>query len=60
VAQLDAIVPSPELLRHTWQRISDMLLPVDLHQASAEALPFSNGAFDTVTMTWTLCSIPDP
>ena len=29
-------------------------------RASAEVIPFSDAAFDTIVMTWTLCSISNP
>jgi ubiquinone/menaquinone biosynthesis C-methylase UbiE len=32
---------------------------VSLVRASAEQLPFSEVVFDTLVMTWTLCSIPN-
>jgi ubiquinone/menaquinone biosynthesis C-methylase UbiE len=32
---------------------------VSLVRASAEQLSFSEAAFDTLVMTWTLCSIPN-
>jgi ubiquinone/menaquinone biosynthesis C-methylase UbiE len=55
-----ALDPSSELLRLANKRISDALVSVSLLQASAEQLPFADAAFDTVVMTWTLCSIPHP
>jgi SAM-dependent methyltransferase len=33
---------------------------VSLTRASAERLPFLDAVFDTVVMTWTLCSVADP
>jgi ubiquinone/menaquinone biosynthesis C-methylase UbiE len=33
---------------------------VRLHQASAEALPYADGSFDTVVAFLTLCTVPDP
>jgi ubiquinone/menaquinone biosynthesis C-methylase UbiE len=33
--------------------------PIELVEASAESLPFDDRSFDTVVVTWTLCSIPD-
>ena len=33
---------------------------MSLIRASAEQLPFPNTIFDTIVMTWTLCSIPNP
>ena len=33
--------------------------PIELIEASAESIPFDDRSFDTVVVTWTLCSIPD-
>jgi ubiquinone/menaquinone biosynthesis C-methylase UbiE len=60
VDRVFGIDPSPELLDHARKRMADALVPVTLVRASAEQLPFVNADFDTVVMTWTLCSIPDP
>src|SRR4029077_13698990 len=51
---------SPELLRLAHERTADAVVPVSLLRASAEHLPFADAGFDTVVMTWTLCSIPNP
>jgi len=51
---------SPELLRLAHTRTADAVVPVLLLRASAEHLPFAVAAFDTVVMTWTLCSIANP
>ena len=51
---------SPELLRLAHERTADAVGPVSLIRASAEHLPFAVAAFDTVVMTWTLCSIASP
>jgi len=40
--------------------MEDAAVPVWLLRASAERLPFADASFDTVVMTWTLCSIPNP
>jgi ubiquinone/menaquinone biosynthesis C-methylase UbiE len=52
--------PSPELLRVASKRAADAVVPVLLLRASAERLPFADAVFDTVVVTWTLCSIPNP
>jgi ubiquinone/menaquinone biosynthesis C-methylase UbiE len=51
---------SLELLRLAHERTSDAVVPVSLIRAWAEHLPFAVAAFDTIVMTWTLCSIADP
>lgn len=52
--------PSRELLRRADRLASRSHCTVHLVQASAEAIPARDGAFDTVVLTWTLCSVPDP
>lgn len=58
VSSVTGVDPSKE----TWELcefpISQSAFPISYHQASAAALPFSNSQFDTVLMTYTLCSIP--
>ena len=60
VDRVCAIDPSPELLRLARNRATDVLFPLSLLRASAEQLPFASAGFDTVVMTWTLCSIAQP
>ena len=60
VDQVDGIDLSPELLHRASERMGDVRVPVSLVRASAEQLPFADTAFDTLVMTWTLCSIPNP
>ena len=52
--------PSPELLRMARDRAATARVPVELLEASAEAVPLDTASIDTVVMTWTLCTIPDP
>jgi ubiquinone/menaquinone biosynthesis C-methylase UbiE len=51
---------SLELLRVARHRDADALVPVSLLRAPAEHLPFADAVFDTIVMTWTLCSIASP
>ncbi len=51
--------PSAELLTKARQRVAKVGFPVHLLEASAEKLPLEDQSFDTVVMTFTLCSIPD-
>jgi ubiquinone/menaquinone biosynthesis C-methylase UbiE len=60
VSRLVALDPSPHLLRLASGRVADAAVPVSLLRASAERLPFADAFFDTIVMTWTLCSIPNP
>jgi ubiquinone/menaquinone biosynthesis C-methylase UbiE len=60
VDQVCGIDPSPELLDRARKRVADAHVTVSLVRASAEQLPFADAVFDTLVMTWTLCSIPNP
>ncbi len=51
--------PSAELLARASQRVANLGFPVRLLEASSEKLPLEDHSFDTVVMTFTLCSIPD-
>jgi ubiquinone/menaquinone biosynthesis C-methylase UbiE len=41
-------------------RIKAAAFPITTAILDAERLPFDDARFDTVTSTWTLCSIPEP
>jgi ubiquinone/menaquinone biosynthesis C-methylase UbiE len=60
VAQLYAVDPSVELLRMAKNRSGSMPFPVEFLARSGEELPIEDGSIDTVILTYTLCSIPDP
>jgi len=60
VTRVVGLDPSPALLRLPSRRTADVVVPVSLTRASAEHLPFADAGFDTVVMTWTLCSIASP
>lgn len=51
--------PSPELLLMARGRAAAAPAPVELLEASAEAVPLDDASVDTVVTTWTLCTIPD-
>lgn len=51
--------PSPELLRMARRRGTDLSVPVEFLDASAEAIPLDDNSVDAVVTTWTLCTIPD-
>lgn len=52
--------PEPAMVARLRVRAADARVPVDVEEASAEALPFEDGTFDTVVSTLVLCSVPDP
>lgn len=60
IQSIDAVEPDPHMCARAEKRISESKLPVTLHQADAQALPFADRHFDTVLCTWSLCTIPDP
>jgi ubiquinone/menaquinone biosynthesis C-methylase UbiE len=60
VTHVVGLDPSPELLRLASKRAAEVVIPVSLLRASAEHPPLSDSVFDTIVMTWTLCSIPNP
>jgi ubiquinone/menaquinone biosynthesis C-methylase UbiE len=60
VRKLTAIDPSSPLLERASARVRDARVPIELVRGSAEALPFADHSFDSIVMTYTLCSIDDP
>lgn len=60
VEHVHGLDPAPEMLRMAEKAVSAAPVPVDLVPGGAEEIPFDNGRFDTVVMTYTLCSIPEP
>lgn len=59
VTQLTGIEPDPDKLAHARVRASALPCPATLIVAGAEALPFADATFDTVVVTWALCTIPE-
>jgi ubiquinone/menaquinone biosynthesis C-methylase UbiE len=59
VTSVLGIESSPELLRMAKRQSAEAHVPVELIEATAEALPLDDGSVDTVVTTWTLCTIPD-
>jgi ubiquinone/menaquinone biosynthesis C-methylase UbiE len=60
VRELIGIDPHPKLARATREAALDAPVPVRVHEGVAEALPFADASFDTVVVTFTLCSVTDP
>ncbi len=59
IEMLVAVDPDPHMLRRAEPRAVGLPFPVELHQVGAEGLPFAGDCFDTVVVTFTLCTIPD-
>lgn len=60
VREVVGIDPSDELLEMARGRAAASRIPVTLTRADAATMPLDDASFDTIVMTWTLCSIPDP
>jgi SAM-dependent methyltransferase len=59
VTGVTGIDPSEELLLQAKHRAVEATAPVTLERGDATALRFDAGAFDTILVTYTLCSVPD-
>lgn len=60
VESITGVDPALRMHEKARARIRRSGLKVELVGLSAERLPLSNASFDTVLLTYTLCSIPDP
>lgn len=54
---VDAVEPDPHMVRRARERIGAR--DIRLHTVGAEAMPFEDDVFDTVVITFALCTIPD-
>lgn len=54
------IEPDPYMLGRARKRAASLGREFTLERARAEELPFDNESFDTVLVTFTLCSVQDP
>lgn len=60
VSQITGLDPALELHPRARERIAQAGLQVQLLALSAEQIPLPEASFDTVLVTYTLCTIPDP
>ncbi len=60
VEEIVGLDPGVEMHPLAEKRIREAGLPVELVGVSAERIPFQDASFDTVVLTYTLCSIADP
>lgn len=60
VEKVVGLDPGLEMHRLAAQRVRKSGIPVELVGLSAERIPFDDGSFDSVLVTYTLCTIPDP
>jgi ubiquinone/menaquinone biosynthesis C-methylase UbiE len=60
VQHIYGLDPSPELQRMARKRAAGRVDVEFLPQSAEETLPLADASIDTIVMTWTLCSIPNP
>lgn len=60
VERLWALEPSPELARKAQQAAEALPFPVTMIDLPGEEIPLDDDSVDTVVLTYTLCTIPDP
>lgn len=60
VQQVIGLDPGAELHGLARKRSQQARLPVELVSLSAERIPFEDATFDTVLVTYSLCTIADP
>src|SRR5215204_2259464 len=57
--RLTGIDLSPAMLERARQRAGELGMEVDLREGDAQDLPFSDGSFDSVVCTLSLCNVLD-
>ena len=60
LTELTGLDPAEQMNRLAQKRMRKAGINVRLLTLSAEEIPEANASFDTLLMTFTLCSIPDP
>lgn len=60
IEKLVGLDPGVEMHRLARKRATKAGLAVELVGLSAEKIPFEDGVFDTVVVTYALCTIPEP
>ena len=60
VQRLYAVDPSEQLLRRARERARSVKFPVEFFARSGDAVPLQDHSMDTVLITFSLCTIPDP
>ncbi len=60
IHSITGLDPALEMHRLAHKRMRSAGLKVDLVGLSAERIPRADASFDTVIVTYTLCTIPDP
>ena len=60
ISGLIGLEPSEELQNLAEDMLIQTHFPSEMLTGSAEDIPLESNTFDTVVMTWTLCSVTDP
>lgn len=60
VTELVGLDPSPEITDLASDALEDVEFVARVVESGAEDIPLEDDSFDTLVMTYTLCSIPDP
>ena len=60
ISGLIGLEPSEELQNLAQDMLIQTHFPSEMLTGSAEDIPLESNSFDTVVMTWTLCSVTDP
>jgi SAM-dependent methyltransferase len=60
VTQLVAVEPDPAARALAAERVRDTIVPIDVVEGTAEALPAENGSFAAVVSMGVLCTVSDP
>ena len=60
VQAITGLDPGLQMHRLARKRVAQAGIPVELVGLSAEKIPFEAATFDTVVVTYSLCTIPDP
>jgi ubiquinone/menaquinone biosynthesis C-methylase UbiE len=60
VRQIIGLDPGTEMHRLARKRLAQTGLQLELVGLSAERIPYDDASFDTVLVTYSLCTIPDP
>jgi ubiquinone/menaquinone biosynthesis C-methylase UbiE len=59
IESLAALDPNPGMEARARERLGTASFPVEFQRGSGEALPYPDGAFETVVTTFVLCSLGD-
>ncbi|WP_436903477.1 class I SAM-dependent methyltransferase [Halovenus halobia] len=57
--ELHAVEPDPHMRSQASERATELGVPVEFSDASAESLPYDDDSFDAVVASLVFCTIPD-